>query len=196
MLIPVSYLLAAYRFKIGTDPEEMVTTCGHFSTVDDATTQANALFDAWRDEVFPVWAGADVTFVGVTVQEGTQTSGLGPYIVGQSTLPPQVSVGVGALVPQNTAVLVTKLTNTAGRRGRGRMYVPGTATEDAVNNVGTLTPTAVSTRQTEINDWFARLVAEGHTPVVLHATPPPTGTPITGFVVQSMVATQRRRLRR
>lgn len=196
MLIPSGSCLALYRFVISGDSEEMVITCGHDPDVDTPVNLANELFDAFGDTMFTAYAGAQVSFVGVDVQIGTTSSGEGPYISATSTLPMINSVSASALVPQNTAALITKVTDAPGRRGRGRMYMPGTVTEASVDSVGFLTAAAVTGRQTALNNWHARLLADSHDPLLLHATTPVLPTPITSFVQQALVATQRRRLRR
>jgi hypothetical protein len=107
-----------------------------------------------------------------------------------------VSGGVSELVPQNTAFLVRKQTNQPGRRGRGRMYFPGTVTEATTSSIGVMTGAALTTRQTALNAWHARLITDGLDPVLLHQSGDPTPAEITAFIGQAVVATQRRRLRR
>lgn len=196
MLIPEAYGLAAYRFAITGDPEEMIVTLGHDVQVFTPSTVANALQDAFADTVFTPFAGAGVSFLGVRVQSGTNPAGTGPFVVSESSNPVVVSAGSSELVPQNTALLVRKQTAAPGRRGRGRMYFPGTITETTCSSIGVLTGAALTVRQTALNAWHARLMTDQLTPVLLHADGDPTPNEITAFLAQQVVATQRRRLRR
>lgn len=196
MLIPNTYLLAAYRFQITGDPEEMLVTLGHEGDSFIGPSMANALQDAFADTMMAPLMGLGVTFTGVRCQHGTNAAGTGPYVVEDSTNAPVVSGGTSELVPQNTAFLVRKQTETPGRRGRGRMYFPGTITEATTSSIGVITGAALATRQTALNAWHARLVTDQLAPVLLHQAGDPTPSPITAFLGQQVVATQRRRLRR
>lgn len=101
--------------------------------------------------------------------------------------------------PPQVAVLVRKSTGLAGRQHRGRMYLPGPLVQD-VGAAGTFAGT--STMQVAVdsfvtvlqgNDWIADLM-------LLHADPllPPSAllSQPYGLIVESKVATQRRRLER
>lgn len=96
--------------------------------------------------------------------------------------------------PSNVAYLIRKNTSLGGRKGRGRMYVPGVS-EATVGSDGALEPANMALIQTAVTNFGAALVLDGMAPVLLHgdATTP---TPITTLVVQPVAATQRRRLRR
>jgi hypothetical protein len=196
MLIPSGFCLASYRITVGLDPEEMVVTCGHALPAVTPLQAANALEDAWRDIQVPAQYGADVVWRGVTVQVGTNASGEGPFFTQQSAVGPLNSPGTSALVPQNTALLVRKATDQPGRRGRGRMYIPGAVSEAGVSNIGIIDSTSVVNRQTAFNNWLSRLTTEGYDPVVLHQTGDPSPAFIVGFFVSNLAATQRRRMRR
>jgi hypothetical protein len=122
----------------------------------------------------------------------------------------QANTGVPA--SPNVAIIVKKLTGQAGRQFRGRMYLMPPAA--AVLDVGgaTLTSNAVLTVQTKMDTFltapatgpadatFAWYLLHGHKKLPGDAPGFPTGpvpvpTFITGFSVESRVATQRGRLR-
>jgi hypothetical protein len=108
---------------------------------------------------------------------------------------------VSLAVPQNTSYLIQKRSGTAGRRNRGRLYLPGVA-EGNVDHKGLLTSATVSTINTALSGWlakFATTIGFVDSMVILHssgisATPAPTV--VNALVVDPVVATQRRRLRR
>lgn len=140
---------------------------------------------------------------------------VGPAIlrVGQDGGPP-LSVDGGdtgsgsdstPMAPPNVALLVRKQTNTGGRRGRGRMYVPWCLPKGDVNDVGVIDVGAVATRASDAVGWLGNLESGGsgtfETPmVILHdssgAGPEPAPSVVTQLFVDNKVATQRRRLDR
>jgi hypothetical protein len=109
------------------------------------------------------------------------------------------------MLPPNVALLVKKNTALGGRRGRGRMYMPWVTQDGASNDVGTLDGASLAARQTAADEMLASLASEPvtaiETPMVLlhdssgaGVEPPPT--PVTSLLVDSRVATQRRRMAR
>lgn len=101
-------------------------------------------------------------------------------------------------LPQNAALLVQKRSLLGGRRNRGRLFMP-VLTEGAVNEVGQLSPTQLTSYQNVANSWLSsynnEIGAFGDM-VILHSSGDSTPTPVTSLVVQGTIATQRRRLRR
>lgn len=201
LLIPPGYLHAVYEFSFTGDAEPMVTTCGH-----EIDTASGASGDLAPNDLFNLYANnlltgqaADVTLVGVTVYVG-QDGGL--PLVFTSDEPAVAGSGGADSLPPNSAVLVRKRTDSAGRRGRGRMYLPGVP-RGQVFDTGLLNTTYVSNLQLEATAFHEALTAlpggRLYPPVVLHrsegAGVEPAPTPITHFIVEDRIATQRRRLR-
>lgn len=91
------------------------------------------------------------------------------------------------------AVLVRKVTGFAGRRNRGRFYVPGPNSDD-INSDGVLTSGAVTSWQSASTGWFNSMVAAGFDPVINHDDLSVLTT-VTAYAVQAKTATQRRRIR-
>jgi hypothetical protein len=127
---------------------------------------------------------------------------------GSEAGPPGVAVSVlsatGAqaidLLPQNCAYLVDKRTALAGRRGRGRFYIPGVP-EDSCSNIGIISQGKFDSMNLALAGFLTGLA--NHAAIVgmvlLHSVGPlPTlvPTPVTSLVLQSKIATQRRRLRK
>ncbi len=115
---------------------------------------------------------------------------------------PKQMTGTGPAVPQNTAALVKKLSALAGRRNRGRFYMPGISEAD-IDSVGTITPSLVAGINGLLATWLANIetVAAGafFGMFILHssgltATGPPTK--VNQLLLDPRVATQRTRLRR
>lgn len=197
MLIPTGFAQAKYRFLLTGDNEEMIFTMGHDDGGNPATNLANLLMDACGDTFCTPGAMQNgYTFVGVDVQKGTQASGAAPYISGSSTLAPIVGTSAGNSIPPNTAILIEKATNAAGRRGKGRFYLPGQLPDSFVDNAGNLTAGLVTAINAATTNWLTRLGSDGLPPYLLHQTPPATPDPIIGLACDPRAATQRLRMRR
>jgi hypothetical protein len=116
--------------------------------------------------------------------------------------------------PANVAYLVGKATGTGGRRGRGRMFLPGVS-ETNVNDAGVLDSTWVTNWNTALALVLTDLDSAGNPMVVLHEPstvwvldangqpkrqplpgPLPSPDEVTSLSMSGRVATQRRRIRR
>lgn len=101
----------------------------------------------------------------------------------------------------NCSLLVKKNTNQGGRRGQGRMFLPSLP-ENVVGPGGVVEGTTVSTINGRFATFHTNMINDSYTPVLLHRHDPDLGqspvapTAIQNWTVQSILATQRRRLRR
>jgi hypothetical protein len=151
----------------------------------DAAIEADSIAD--ED-----WFIDDWTFQGVTVALGTSTGDQ----IGQ-----HLGVKVGnvsdACPPSNCAVLISKNTALGGRRYRGRLFFPPVKlNEGAVDQSGNMSGGSVTDYQTTWDGFVGNLGVSQLEPVLFHqGASPPVPTPITSFTVQSVIATQRRRMR-
>lgn len=203
LIIPVGFGQAVYELALTGDAEPVVTTMGHdLSNVvgGDYEEIANRLFDGFGQEMMGAISD-QYSLTGVSLYVGQDG---GPPAVFFGTDTAVVGGDAGLPLPQNCAALVRKRTGAAGRRGRGRMYLPGVR-ENVVNAIGVMDSTYVTAWQTSIDGWFDLLngVPAGsvaYPPVILHRSegigeePPPT--PVTALVLDDVIATQRRRLRK
>lgn len=192
LINPVGFAQIVHLFSLAGDPEQMMTTYG----VDIAQRGSSAA-DVAGDErdrfiaAYPV-AGrsADYTYQGVKAYIG---QGAGAPIISEA---PAASAGTNAMScpPQNCAVLVRKQSAQGGRAHRGRMFWPpfGLA-ESNVGNNGQLVADFVEDFQTTMD-----ALATDFGLVILHDSTTPGNlqpTVVTNLVVDSRIATQRRRLR-
>lgn len=186
--IPVGFMQVAYRFTLTSDPEIMITTVGVDHGGDPATT-----LDAMAAAFASTLSAGDVL-------SGWSWIGL-RGLVGQGTGPPSLventttlnGTGSTAGLPNNCAWLIRKNTALGGRSGKGRSYLPPfVGVEGDVDMRGVLTSAQQLGLQGLVDDWFA-----GFDTVLLHdsLSPVSTPTPITQFVVDRQIATQRRRMR-
>src|SRR5260221_3442401 len=122
------------------------------------------------------------------------------------------AAGAGAnvdnTVPPNVALLLRKRTSLSGRKNRGRSYFPFLLRQADVGETGAIAGGAVSGFQGEANTFLAQLVTDStpmhienkafNTPLPPHFVTAITASSaaVTAFTVETVVATQRRRLNR
>lgn len=167
----------AGQADVGMDVDEIATTC----------------YDAWAAQ----WGGSPAAiFVGYSFL-GTQVTKTlaGAPIIGQhlATINGTGSIGAPSL---NLAVLVRKQTASGGRKNRGRLFMPPiNLDEDNVAVSGVLSGGYQDAQQIKFDAFHDALVGDLVPPWLLHSDPADAPVPITGFAVQSLCATQRRRMR-
>lgn len=205
--IPNGFAHCVFGFTMIETGERMAVTIGcpvgAYALPDGL---ANALVTLWSNPGRPFAAASmqnSYTFTGVRVTIG-QT---GDDLIGEAQASVTGTITSGAMPPQ-CAVLVTKKSAYGGRRNRGRMYVPPFwMPESNVSAGGVIPGSALPSLQGYMDSVHAAMAANDITPVILHHYPENTGpfgggefvapapTPITAFVVQPKLATQRRRIR-
>lgn len=200
LIIPPGFAQAVFSHTLAGDSEPIVCTVG--LDVSDAggdfETAANTAFTNWADNILPSISNQyQLTVVTLYVgQDG------GPPTVVDSTEDSAVGGLSNAALPQNCAYLVRKRTDAAGRRGRGRFYIPGVP-EGEVSPIGALSASYRDGMTTSAESF--RLAMAGGIPspslplVVLHRSEgigtEPAPTPITQLVCETIIGTQRRRMR-
>jgi len=186
MLIPDNYGIVAFYHLLGT--ERMVTTCGfHNTPIDDAITIAAALNTLWGGSM------SDLLSDQYT-QEGTYVL-LSIGGVEQSAFDPDGGAGAVAGAPPSPAISVgvKKQTSYAGKKYRGRFYLPaGYLTEAGIDAAGVIDSSKVSALQGGMDDVRTGMNSLGYPMYLLHsdATAP---TPVNALLVRPNVRTQRRR---
>ncbi len=155
------------------------------ATPDEAAETAHGLYT----DFIMKWATAATSLESTLVKFGPDATGPSGIFAADE---PGLVAGAGS--PSNCAYLIRKNSALGGRRGRGRMYVPGVA-ESQVGDDGDLDNSFASDFQDDINNFWLALGLANMPMVILHddATSP---TPVTSLVLQAQIATQRRRLRR
>lgn len=160
---------------------------------------ANALLktpDMITQDIEDQWASAVVA--GSYSQSVTASSvkvKLGPGDTGPAAQRGMIKIGtLGTAGSPAVAVLVQKNTLLGGRKGRGRMFLPGTAEADC-DPSGVLAAANRTQIQTAWNSFLDKMDVEGLPLVLLHSDQTPPSV-LESFTVSSTVATQRRRVRR
>lgn len=100
----------------------------------------------------------------------------------------------GDMMSQQVALLLKKSTNRGGRKGVGRMFWPGILASDVLDT-GRIGSTAATAWTTQFGNFVTALDTADCTMVLLHGDDT-TPDVVTALTPQSLVATQKRRLRR
>lgn len=199
--IPPGFFTCAIEHRAVGDPDPWYVILGHSVSGGADLTTVDVVLLAYKAFAEP-GMGNYVTVTGAEVAVGQD----GPPIryFRNQPVAPWVGDLTTEMLPQNCALLIDKNTTLGGRRNQGRMFMPGVCVEGSVSNVGVLTPAVVTAWQTRADDFIVDLasnVPSGGDPpgmFILHssgisAIPPPTE--VTSLTVQSVISTQRRRMR-
>lgn len=194
VLIPTDEYQSNLLFALANDAEVMVTTLGSSDDIpgrlpqlvaEDVRSAAVAAGICTAANILAGWS-----FLGVRTYMGAP----GGVVVGEALLT-VVGVNNGQGVPNNCAMLVRKSTGLAGRTNRGRFYwPPAFFAEGFINQNGTLDPAIHTQWQTRMNSFHSELVSRGVNPALFHSATA-SSTPVTQFVADNRLATQRTRMR-
>lgn len=175
-----------------------VSTMG-FKVATPPYTQAQlaSALSAWATALQPLH-DTEITYSKAVALIGND----GPAIRYEALGSVQGSRGAQILIPPNNTYLMKKTTAFAGRRYRGRVYVPFVSSTD-VTQTGQLTGTALTLWAARVAAIFSTLPAAGPNASelsILHSESPlsalPAPTPIVALLAEGTTATQRRRLER
>lgn len=186
------YGVIKYIFALAGDPDDMIFTVGIQASGALTPSELSGVFDAFADNFLDAMTSS-YTFRGIQVV-GTEAGGA-EYSV--ELFSNAVGTGGGPELPQNCAILLQKRTGLAGRANRGRAYLVGLAQEGEISAAGVISPTYLGSLQTRASQFRTDLLVSGVTGVadVVVNHPVATPTPVTAFVIDDRIATQRRRMR-
>jgi hypothetical protein len=107
--------------------------------------------------------------------------------------------GTAGALPQNSAFLIQKRSSLAGRRHRGRFYLPGVG-EGGTSPTGVLSAPDVVGINQDLAAWLLAIQSSSYASemVILHSTGisgAPSPTAVVSLNVDEVISTQRRRLR-
>lgn len=193
LVIPPGFGQAVYRFALAGDPEECLTTIGFpMAGYDDGQDAADNLAGDFRLAVGVGVILLGWSFIGVRVYVGQDG---GPPTVFESATIAHVGTNAGPALPPNCAFLIQKRSAAAGRRNRGRMFIPAGVGvgEDSVPVTGVMAEAQRAALEVRYTDWL-----DAAPKVILHDSATPGGatpTAIVNYIVQARLATVRRRLR-
>lgn len=199
--IPPGFATVAIEHRATGDPDPWYIILGIRVFAGDSIAAVDRVLTLYKAFAEP-GMGNYVTVTGAEVAVGND----GPptrFFRNQPTAPWIGDLTV-EMLPQNCALLIDKNTELGGRRNQGRIFLPGCLPEGSVSNVGVLTPATVTAWQARADQFMADLdladpgVIDPPSMYIMHgsgisAIPEPTV--VSSLTVQSVISTQRRRLR-
>lgn len=199
LVIPTGFAQASVQIRHEGDPDPWYITHGVDTSAagGDYEGVANTVVLAWTANLLaqlPTTARTTGVQLRIGQDAGDPLTLFFPFdIAGGSS---------SAKLPQNCALLITKVTSRGGRTGKGRVFMPSILNESDVSNIGVIDGTIRNGLQGDATEVLTAL--EGLDPlppapmVLLHNLGVPFGTtptPVDALQVQQVIATQRRRLR-
>lgn len=199
LVIPPGFAQVGIEFRNTGDPDPWYITFG---------IDVSAAASAWEEVAISISSGwgnflleemsTDTSLTGVQLRIG-QDGGSPLTLFFPFNYPGSAT---GQKLPQNCALLVTKVTSLPGRVGKGRFFVPNILSDGSVNNVGVIQTTDLAALQGLMDTFYSWVVVGDPAPplpiVLLHnntapGDPPPTV--VDRLLLNQVIATQRRRLR-
>lgn len=190
MIIPVGYSQVNILFTGAAVPSGAQMTFGVENGSGLTPLQIGALVSGdWNPSLLPALHVAACVLSGVLVKNGPNATG--PSATFAVNTPGTLGGTAGYA---GASVLIEKNTASGGRKGRGRMFMPGIS-ESEIDVGGALAGGYRTLQQTAWTAFLNALSADAIPMVLLHAdaTAP---TPVTSLAIDATIATQRRRQRR
>lgn len=157
LTIPAGDGIATFRLRYDNDSEEMVTTLGvRALSAPLGADHALRLRSIWATRIQPQLL-ITVTFLGVVLR--VRQDGGGDQVYESNPTSPVAGATSGSGFPPNTAVLVEKITGRAGRRGRGRMFIPG-INDTQADNAGNVAAANITSWNNALSGFLADLQAD------------------------------------
>lgn len=200
IIIPDGYAQVSYQWYSNTFKSGVAVTT-HGIELGAGNLDANA--SAWGMLMEDTFLPLMPPYVGLGTVTVISATEYGTYLSATDG-----GAANNELMAPNTAVLVSEKTNIRGRRGQGRMFLPGLAYEVQVGTDGTLVGAWRVDIQNAADDFLTG-GTPGDRPMVILQRETPTGPnapanptpplavppPVAALIVDEKVATQRRRLR-
>lgn len=191
MYIPPGFAEVTYKWQAVAGYRESMSSCGF--SIASWDEDVAALAALWDDFIPAIGWPSTGFSTGVIVKVGTSDPSAPITFEAGSPTP-----GSGSSTPSSNQVsmLATKRTLLGGRKGRGRMFLPAPL-ESQVNNTGELDSSYKGNVQDSLDDIINGTAGMlNGEPYLLHTASSPAPTLIQAVTVESIVATQRRRLKR
>lgn len=194
VIIPLNEAQVTLVFTCVGQVRECVTTFGVRPDVIGATafqiaTDVRALYVASNLGVAGTFSSS-WTWKSIRVSKMTTT---GVQFAEIAT--PVVGTQTANTVPIGTAILIKKITQNGGRRHRGRMFWPPVAfNESIISPAGVIATAELAAEQTKWTN-FATSLSSGDYPMVIFHDDGSPSTLVSSLVLDSLCATQRRRMR-
>lgn len=194
IIIPDGYGQVTHHFELAGSAKSMSWSHGYkYDGGGDAPGNAEICQEAATGTTGPYHADHMLTgwtYLGTSTQENQDG------VIALGTSPVAIAgTNMGAAAAPNISILLKKGTGIGGRKNQGRAFVPPCFPgENLISITGTIDSDTLVSMQGFYTAYVAGVIAGELTSVILHSE---AGAPtvFTSLIVQSMVATQRRRLR-
>lgn len=197
LIVPPGFANASYVFTSDTGTQPFVTTIGVDISAysGDHVSAANACFTAWSSTMQSSTDSA-LTLDRVSLAIGQD----GPSGSVDSDFSPSAMTRTANGVPMAGCAIARKVTSEIGRRGRGRMFLPGSLNNGEVDEGGNVSSARVTSLNTALDAFYDALVAGPVTfdpvpPYLFHSQAPTDPTPIEGLAVAQLMGWIRGRIR-
>jgi hypothetical protein len=194
--VPVGYVDFVLNILRAGDPDPYAVTFGGKIDAGPFTAAHLEAIAATTGTALDQELQPEDTMIGMTAYVAND----GPPFIYEETMS-TVGTSPGDCASQNCALIITKNTGLGGRWNKGRMFWPS-VNESAITPVGALADAYRTGTQTGFNNWRTEITGLPGTYNLselslfhdesLGIAP----TPIVSFVVEPVIGTQRRRLRR
>lgn len=178
-------VLVAWRHTTGAGP--YVATYG-VNTGAGSVAKCNQLMAIWVAR-WQVGVPNVLRLTDVQMWQGPS----GGLSIFQSSSAASTGTSANTPAPPNCTWVVRKSTAAGGRRGKGRMHLPGVI-EANVDSLGQVDAGAMTTYNGRLALLLADHAAAGMAMTLLHSHGSSIPTPITGLVVAPKIGTLRKRL--
>lgn len=181
--IPAGYVEGAFVMQQNDTLKPAICTIGFHSVV---LSELEAIGDLWRDDMLAEMNN------GFTYKQARFRTGVGLLYAKNYNSP---GAGGGSGTSPQVTYLFKKLTGEPGRLNQGRFYYPG-CDETSVDADGRVSSGKLTGLQTMVDGFWSDVDGLGVDQVLFHTAVPALPTAIFGYNAETVVATQRRRLRR
>jgi hypothetical protein len=191
--LPIGFGNATLIWSQTGDPDRYTSDFGFTdASADAAPLVASAIYSAWTTTISPAAnIATGYFFEGVDVRMHRDFG-----IVEGSDLTRLTGTYTAQFPPQNVAMLVRKSTGFAGRKNRGRMFLPPCyVAETPISNTGQIDAVTLATLNGQLAQFIDALADADCPMALLHTNIADPPTPVVSLRMESIVATQRRRLR-
>lgn len=195
MALPVGYAQASFVFQCTGISDPIVTTIGCQPQGGiSAATIADAVYTSWTSATAPFAPAKVANSYTLTSVDVTLETASGP-VLGQK-LVNAAGTMVTVVVSAQVCVIARKQTARGGRKGRGRMFLPGAILVEAnIDSAGIILPAFRTTLDTNLTAALSLMSSNSVPAFLLHSDPLITPDAIIGMSTVSVCGTQRRRLR-
>lgn len=205
--LPFGFANCHFHFTENIGDKATSTALAFECADSDPDTVAQDLHELFLEH--PLQGGGNLntawTYLGTSVTKGTVS---GPPELG--VFPAAVpGTAPGSAPPPNVSIIIRKRTGLAGRKYRGRMFMPaGWVAEGEINSGGGIDSGRITGYNIWLTEWFNDATISGYPMYLLHqhgtyvnrdgetvVVSPLAPTALSGLSTDPVVSTQRRRLR-